>query len=122
MLRVVAITIVTALLAAGTAQAEPAVPTFVNGLSQAVFAQDSANWVNHELWVETTMDSDFDGRLDRVHVDVSRPMETQGAKAVVDWLNGRATGYTTRTGDVEVSADWTTGKVGMIGTSYNGTL
>ena len=69
--------IVTALLAAGTAQAEPAVPTFVNGLSQAVFATGSANWVNHELWVETTMDTDFDGELDRVHVDVSRPMETE---------------------------------------------
>ena len=52
-------------------------PTFVNGLSQAVFAQGSANWVNHELWVETTMDTDFDGRRDRVHVDVSRPRETE---------------------------------------------
>ena len=206
--------IVTALLAAGTAQAEPAVPTFVNGLSQAVFAQGSANWVNHELWVETTMDTDFDGQRDRVHVDVSRPtetetdglkvpviyedspyyaggaditnwavdhpigvppatrpqapffaagntspvistiyenawvprgfavvhsespgtghsdgcpnsgapIETEGAKAVIDWLNGRAKGFTTRTGDVEVTASWTTGKVGMIGTSYNGTL
>jgi predicted acyl esterase len=209
-----AIAVVTLLFTTGTAAAEPAVPTFVNGLSQAVFAQGSENWVNHELWVETTMDTDFDGRLDRVHVDVSRPMETQtdglkvpviyedspyyaggaditnwavdheigeppatrprapyftaddtsptistshentwvprgfavvhsespgsghsdgcpnsgapieteGAKAVVDWLNGRAKGYTTRTGDVEVTADWTTGKVGMIGTSYNGTL
>ena len=206
--------IVTALLAAGTAQAEPAVPTFVNGLSQAVFATSSANWVNHELWVETTMDTDFDGRRDRVHVDVSRPMETEtdglkvpviyedspyyaggadvtnwavdheigvppatrprapffaagntsptistiyesawvprgfavvhsespgtghsdgcpnsgapieteGAKAVIDWLNGRAKGYTTRSGAVEIAANWTTGKVGMIGTSYNGTL
>ncbi len=194
--------------------AAPAVPTFVNGLSQAVFATGQANWVNHELWVETTMDTDFDGRRDRVHVDVSRPTETEtdgldvpviyedspyyadgadvtnwavdheigdppdsrprapffaagntsptistshentwvprgfavvhsespgtghsdgcpnsgapietaGATAVVDWLNGRAKGYTTRTGDVEVAADWTTGKVGMIGTSYNGTL
>lgn len=70
-----AVTIMLAL--AATAKAEPAVPTFVNGLSQAVFAQGPANWVNHELWVETTMDTDFDGRLDRVHVDVSRPMETQ---------------------------------------------
>ena len=194
--------------------AAPAVPTFVNGLSQAVFATGQANWVNHELWVETTMDTDFDGRRDRVHVDVSRPTETEtdgldvpviyedspyyaggadvtnwavdheigeppdsrprapffaagntsptistshentwvprgfavvhsespgtghsdgcpnsgapietaGATAVIDWLNGRAKGYTTRTGDVEVAADWTTGKVGMIGTSYNGTL
>ena len=50
------------------------------------------------------------------------PIETEGAKAVIDWLNGRAKGYTTRAGDVEVTANWTTGKVGMIGTSYNGTL
>lgn len=61
---------------ASVAWAEPAVPTFVNGLSQPVFAQGSANWVNHELWVETDMDTDGDGRRDRVHVDVSRPMET----------------------------------------------
>jgi predicted acyl esterase len=202
------------LVAAGAAWAAPAVPTFVNGLSQPVFSANSADWVNHELWVETTMDSDFDGRRDRVHVDVSRPAETQtdglkvpvvyedspyyaggaditnwavdheigippatrprapyfsaantsptistiyestwvprgfavvhsespgtghsdgcpnsgapietaGATAVIDWLNGRTKGYTTRTGDTEVTADWTTGKVGMIGTSYNGTL
>jgi X-Pro dipeptidyl-peptidase len=43
-------------------------------------------------------------------------------KAVIDWLNGRAKGYTTADGAEEVMADWTTGKVGMIGTSYNGTL
>lgn len=34
--------------AGGTAHA--AEPTFINGLSQAVFAQGQANWVNHELW------------------------------------------------------------------------
>lgn len=189
-------------------------PTFVNGRSQPVFATSPASWVNHELWVETDMDSDFDGRRDRVHVDVSRPMETEtdglkmpvvygdspyyaggaditnwvvdheigqppatrprapyfpagatsptistshentwmprgfavvhfespgtghsdgcpnsgppietgSATAVIDWLDGRAKGYTTRTGEEEVTAGWTTGKVGMIGTSYNGTL
>jgi predicted acyl esterase len=48
--------------------------------------------------------------------------ETLGATIVVDWLNGRAKAYTTRTGDVEVPATWTTGKVGMMGTSYNGTI
>ena len=48
--------------------------------------------------------------------------ESLAPKAVVDWLNGRAKGYTTPDGDVEVKADWCTGKVGMIGTSYNGTL
>src|ERR1043166_1702247 len=44
-------------------------------------------------------------------------------KFVVDWLNGRAKGYTTETGNEEVKAtSWSTGKVGMIGTSYEGTL
>ncbi len=52
-----------------------------------------------------------------------RPKEEGLApKAVIDWLNGRAKGYTTPDGDEEVKAYWTTGKVGMIGTSYNGTL
>jgi len=41
---------------------------------------------------------------------------------VIDWLNGRATGYTSIDGDEEVTAHWCTGKVGMTGTSYNGTL
>src|SRR5829696_6644356 len=54
----------------------PAVPTFVNGMAQAVFATGTANYVNHELWVELDTDTDFDGVKDRVHVDVSRPRET----------------------------------------------
>ena len=48
--------------------------------------------------------------------------ERMAPKAVVDWLNGRAKGFTTQTGNEEVMATWSTGKVGMIGTSYNGTL
>lgn len=48
--------------------------------------------------------------------------ESLAPKAVIDWLNGRAKGYTTVDGDEEVAAPWCTGKVGMIGTSYNGTL
>lgn len=48
--------------------------------------------------------------------------ESLAPKAVIDWLNGRAKGYTTPDGDEEVAAYWTTGKVGMTGTSYNGTL
>lgn len=43
-------------------------------------------------------------------------------KAVIDWLNGRAKGYTTIDGTTEIKATWCTGKVGMIGTSYNGTI
>src|SRR5690606_15712783 len=48
--------------------------------------------------------------------------ESLAPKAVIDWLNGRAKGYTTIDGNEEVTAYWSTGKVGMIGTSYNGTL
>ena len=48
--------------------------------------------------------------------------ESLAPKAVVDWLCGRAKGYTEREGDEEVEAFWSTGKVGMTGTSYNGTI
>ncbi|MER6943450.1 Xaa-Pro dipeptidyl-peptidase [Nonomuraea sp. NPDC000554] len=45
--------------------------------------------------------------------------ETAGPKAAIDWLNGRARAFTA---GEPVSASWSTGKVGMIGVSYNGTL
>ena len=48
--------------------------------------------------------------------------ESLAPKAVIDWLCGRNKGYTTPDGNEEVVADWCTGKVGMTGTSYNGTL
>ncbi len=48
--------------------------------------------------------------------------EALAPKAVIDWLNGRAKAYKDLEGDEEVLADWCTGKVAMIGTSYNGTL
>ncbi len=48
--------------------------------------------------------------------------ESLAPKAVIDWLCGRGKGYTTPDGNEEVVANWCTGKVGMTGTSYNGTL
>lgn len=48
--------------------------------------------------------------------------EALATKAVIDWLNGRARGFTTADGDEQVVASWSDGKVGMIGTSYDGTL
>ena len=48
--------------------------------------------------------------------------EQLAPKAVIDWLNGRARGFTSATGDAQVLASWSTGKVGMTGTSYNGTI
>ncbi len=190
---------------------------FVDGQAQVVAAfADPKQWVHDVLWVETEFDSDGDGKLDRMHTDVTRPAQTedglkvavvyetspyfaavaaespnytwnprhelhespppheappairfdpnklqisnalvaewvprgfavvhsaspgtglsQGAptcggknealapKAVIDWLNGRAKGYTRADGDEEVTAYWSSGKVGMTGTSYNGTL
>ncbi|MGH7524396.1 MAG: CocE/NonD family hydrolase, partial [Gemmatimonadales bacterium] len=199
------------------AQSNQPGPVFKNGQAQVVPAfQDTTRWIHEELWVETTFDSDHDGKKDRVHVDVTRPAQsgTDGFKvpvvmgsspyyagtsrgqvnwdvktelgttpkprgfmkspdfvsprprvsralvgewvprgfavvhseapgtglssgcptvgdtperyapaAVIDWLNGRAKGFTTKTGNTEVKAtSWTTGKVGMIGGSYEGTL
>ncbi len=197
---------------------EKAVPVFEDGEAQIVEAfEDSDNWIKHDLWVETTFDTDGDGKPDRMHVAVTRPEQTEteglklpvvyvtspyfagvasgsyeyfwnirhelgeeppervhppeieasgerpvisnshlntwvprgyivvhssspgtglsdgsptvggeneslAPKAVIDWLCGRAKGYTEREGNEEVEAYWCTGKVGMTGTSYNGTL
>ncbi len=199
-------------------QAKPARALFKDGQAQIVeeFA-DAEQWIQHDLWVETTFDTDGDGKPDRMHVDVTRQLQTRteglkvpviyesspyfsgtgandakyswdprqevgqtppmhespprmehqskrplmserqierwvprgfavvhsaspgtglsqgcptvggdneslGPKAVIDWLNGRASGYTTPDGDEEVVATWCTGKVGMTGTSYDGTI
>lgn len=194
-----------------------AIPIFENGEAQIVPEfKDSDKWIREDLWVETTFDTDGDGKLDRMYVGVTRPLQTeseglklpviyesspyysgvapdvpgsfwdvnhelgekakervhaevvrigkrpvisksqtstwvprgfivvhscspgtglsQGSptvggeneslapKAVIDWLNGRANGYTTPDGFEKVEAYWTTGKVGMTGTSYNGTI
>jgi X-Pro dipeptidyl-peptidase len=48
--------------------------------------------------------------------------ERQAPRCVIEWLCGSRKGYKTIDGNEEVKADWCTGKVGMLGTSYNGTL
>ncbi len=194
------------------------VPLIVDGQAQIIPEfRDPEFWIRHDLWVETSFDSDGDGKPDRMHMDVTRPRQTdtegiqlpviyvtspyfggtgpvdkeyfwdvrhelqttppdrkhvptihstiqrpiiaknevndwvprgfavihssspgtglsQGCptvggdnealapKAIIDWLNGRAKGYTTPDGQEEVKAYWSTGKVGMTGTSFNGTL
>ncbi|MEU7476699.1 CocE/NonD family hydrolase [Lentzea sp. NPDC042327] len=48
------------------------------------------------------------------------PEDTASVRAVVDWLNGRGTA---RYADGRAAvASWSTGNVGMLGVSYNGTL
>ncbi|OUT60802.1 MAG: Xaa-Pro dipeptidyl-peptidase [Rhodopirellula sp. TMED11] len=205
-------------LAEGAVAAEPAVPVFKDGEAQIVRAfQDPDFWIREDLWVETEFDSDGDNKLDRMHVSVTRPRQTESEglklpvvyvsspyfagtgingqeyfwdprhelgdtppkrkhfpavklkgmrpiiskshtkdwvprgyvvvhssspgtglsqgcptvggdneslapKAVIDWLCGRGKGFKTPDGDQRVVADWCTGKVGMTGTSYNGTI
>ncbi|GAA2904653.1 Xaa-Pro dipeptidyl-peptidase [Streptosporangium fragile] len=52
--------------------------------------------------------------------DVGGQADVLGGKAVIDWLNGRATAY--RADGTPAVADWTTGRTAMIGKSYDGTL
>jgi X-Pro dipeptidyl-peptidase len=52
--------------------------------------------------------------------DVGGPAEVGGAKAVVDWLNGRAKGFAAD--GSAVTATWTTGKTGMIGKSWDASI
>ncbi|MEU4831464.1 Xaa-Pro dipeptidyl-peptidase [Streptosporangium sp. NPDC023615] len=188
-----------AVLAAGVtppahAAARPSI-TVEQGRTQPVFSYADA--VREHVYVESSLDSDSDGKLDRVRVDIIRPRESgpglrvpviidespyydnsgrgneaerkvyddagnvtkfplyydnyfvprgyavlhvdmigttrsdgcpdvggradvMGGKAVIDWLNGRATAY--RADGTAAVADWTTGKAGMIGKSYDGTL
>ena len=220
-LSVVALVMTTMAIAPASSFAQeksPTLPVFADGEAQVVEGfKDRAQWIQHDLWVQTEFDSDGNGTPDRVHVDVTRqkqtdteglkvpvvyesspyfsgtgtgdkqffwnpqqevgglpperaigppiaygsrrpvmsgdeidrwvprgfavvhsaspgtglsqgcptvggPNESLAPKAVIDWLNGRAKGYTTPDGDEEVEAYWCTGKVGMTGTSYNGTL
>ncbi|MCS0670004.1 Xaa-Pro dipeptidyl-peptidase [Cytobacillus firmus] len=46
--------------------------------------------------------------------------EIESIRVVIDWMNGRAKAWDQDNN--EVKADWTTGNVGMIGKSYDGTL
>ena len=67
-------------------EATPAQPVFIDGQAQVVEAfEDPAQWIQHDLWVETEFDSDGDGELDRMHVDVTRPRQTdeEGLKVPV---------------------------------------
>ncbi|MDQ0597526.1 X-Pro dipeptidyl-peptidase [Streptomyces canus] len=54
--------------------------------------------------------------------DVGGRSDVLSAKAVVDWLNGRAIAYTSRTGSAKAKAGWTNGRTGMIGKSWDGTI
>jgi X-Pro dipeptidyl-peptidase len=68
------------------AETRAARPVFRDGQAQIVPAfEDSTQWIRQSLWVETTFDSDGDGKHDRVFVDVTRPRqtETEGLKVPI---------------------------------------
>ncbi|MFD0970547.1 Xaa-Pro dipeptidyl-peptidase [Plantactinospora endophytica] len=63
------------------ASAAPAAPppgiVVQDGMTQPVFS--FADAIEERVWVETTLDTDHDGRRDRVVADISRPRETDTA-------------------------------------------
>ena len=87
---------------------------------QAVANSHVTTWVPRGFAV---VHSDAPGTgLSQGCVTVGDDPEQLAPKAIIDWLNGRAKGFTTIDGHEPVTATWTTGKVGMTGTSYNGTI
>ncbi|MFM9004642.1 MAG: Xaa-Pro dipeptidyl-peptidase, partial [Flavobacteriales bacterium] len=58
--------------------AQQAKPIFKEGQAQIVPEFDKpSEWIKEELWVQTNFDSDANGKLDRMHVFLTRPLQTQ---------------------------------------------
>ncbi|MEV4319326.1 Xaa-Pro dipeptidyl-peptidase [Actinocrispum sp. NPDC049592] len=55
-------------------------------------------------------------------MDTGGRSEIASGKAVIDWLNGRATGYSAASGGTTVAASWSTGAAAMIGKSWDGSI
>jgi X-Pro dipeptidyl-peptidase len=55
-------------------------------------------------------------------VDTGGPLDVTSATSVINWLDGRATAYTSVTGSTTAGAYWSNGSVGMIGKSWDGTV
>ena len=204
----------TGLVAGGSVAAGPDGLVVANGMTQPVYT--AAETISERIWVETAVDTDADGRRDRVAIDIQRPAgparvatiltaspywqccqdvanhpvdvdrlpqeslgfgpgrspdargamvlqaaaatrsaaeisaryvprgyatvraqtigtadsdgcptsgdhnETLSVTAVIDWLAGRGRGFDES--GRPAKATWSTGKIGMIGISYNGTL
>jgi X-Pro dipeptidyl-peptidase len=55
-------------------------------------------------------------------MDTGGRSEVASGKAVIDWLNGRATGYSAAAGGSVMTAAWSTGAAAMIGKSWDGSV
>ncbi|MGB2685910.1 MAG: CocE/NonD family hydrolase, partial [Olleya sp.] len=65
------------------------VPVFENGEAQIVEGfSNYKDYIRHDLWVQTTFNTDGDDTLDRVHVSVTRPKQTdtEGLKLPVIYV------------------------------------
>ena len=49
-------------------------------------------------------------------------MEADAYRCIIEWLCGKRTAYTDRSGNTAITADWSSGNVGMTGFSYSGAL
>ncbi|MBE0676335.1 MAG: hypothetical protein IH591_16895, partial [Bacteroidales bacterium] len=64
--------------AEASVQSPLVVPVIVDGEAQKIPAfENPDDWIREDLWVETEFDTDGDGRRDRMHVDVTRPKQTE---------------------------------------------
>ena len=52
-------------------------PVFKDGKAMPVFTEPPADYVEQELWVKSSTDSDHDGKPDMIHIDVTRVKETE---------------------------------------------
>jgi X-Pro dipeptidyl-peptidase len=102
-----------------TAVARTAPPTVKRAAESVVFAGYLDNYFVPRGYAVVFADSLGTGGSDGCPTS-GAANETQGMKAVVDWLNGRARGFDEA--GQPARANWSTGRVGMIGVSYNGTL
>jgi X-Pro dipeptidyl-peptidase len=78
----------------------------VDGEAQIVDGfKDPDRWIRHDLWVETEFDSDGNGKLDRIYVDVTRPYQTdsEGVKLPVIY---KTSPYFAGTGGLEREYFW----------------
>lgn len=49
-------------------------------------------------------------------------MERDAFKAVVEWLHGDRKAYTDKESNIEIDADWSNGRIGMVGFSYSAAM
>lgn len=76
LLQTAATTGIGATFGATSAAAADTEPSFKNGRAQPVFTDEEV--IREDYWVETALDTDESGKLDRVHVEIARPASTQG--------------------------------------------